>query len=71
MGRKKLPQRQVRPNDIDYLTEMPAFVPAGKILVHNNVVPAKRIGSRGFRIWYVSSVNSAGYVVCDCGWRGS
>ena len=50
------------------MTDMPAVVPAGKLLVHNNVVPAKRIGSRGFRIWYVSAANSGEYVVCDCGW---
>jgi hypothetical protein len=69
MSRKKLrlQQRQMPPNDIDYLEEMPTAVPAGKILVHNNVVPAKRIGSRGFRIWYVAP-DSAKYVVCDCGW---
>jgi hypothetical protein len=69
MSRKKLrlQQRQISTNDIDYLEEMPTVVPAGKILVHNNVVPAKRIGSRGFRIWYVVP-DSAKYVVCDCGW---
>ena len=69
MSRKKLrlQRQQMPPNDIDYLEEMPTVVPAGKILVHNNVVPAKRIGSRGFRIWYASP-DSAKYVVCDCGW---
>jgi hypothetical protein len=69
MSRKKLrlQQRLMPPNEIDYLEEMPTVVPAGKLLVHNNVVPAKRIGSRGFRIWYVSP-DSAKYVVCDCGW---
>src|SRR5258706_327844 len=46
MSRKKLrlQRQQMPPNDIDYLEEMPTVVPAGKILVHNNVVPAKRIG---------------------------
>jgi len=69
MSRKKfrLQQRQMPPNDIDYLEEMPTVIPAGKFLIHNNVVPAKRIGSRGFRIWYVSP-DSTKYVVCDCGW---
>ncbi len=67
MARKRLQQRQMPPNDIDYLEEMPTAVPAGKILIHNNVVPARRIGSRGFRIWYASP-DSNKYVVCDCGW---
>jgi hypothetical protein len=37
MSRKKLrlQQRQMPPNEIDYLEEMPTVVPAGKILVHN------------------------------------
>ncbi len=69
MSRKKLrlQQRRMLANEIEYLEEMPVVVPAGKLLVHNNVVPAKRVGSRGFRIWYVSP-DAAKYVVCDCGW---
>jgi hypothetical protein len=67
MPRKRLPQREVRPSDIDYLEEMPTAIPAGKILIHNNVVPARRINTRGFRIWFASP-DSNKYVVCDCGW---
>jgi hypothetical protein len=69
MGRNKLrlQQRLMPRNEIEYLEEMPTVVPAGKIVVHNNVVPAKRIGSRGFRIWYVAA-DSSKYVACDCGW---
>jgi hypothetical protein len=67
MPRRRLSQREVRPSDIDYLDEMPIVIPEGKILVHNNVVPARRIGTRGFRIWYASP-DSNKYVVCDCDW---
>ena len=67
MTKRRLPQREVGANDIDYLEEIPTVIPAGKILVHNNVVPARRIGSRGFRIWYASP-DSNKYVVCQCDW---
>lgn len=65
--RIRLQQWQMPRNEIAYLEEMPTVVPTGKLLVHNNVVPAKRIGSRGFRIWYASP-DDAKYVACDCGW---
>src|SRR5256714_14123179 len=49
------------PNAPAYLRRMPtkAEVPAGMIVVHNNVRPP-RIGSRGFRAWLAHPV--AGYV---------
>ena len=55
------------PNAPAYLRRMPtkAEVPAGMIVVHNNVRPP-RIGSRGFRAWLAHPV--AGYVRCDCKW---
>ena len=67
MTKRRLPQREVRPSDLDYLDEMPTEIPIGKILVHNNVVPARRIGTRGFRVWFASP-DSNKYVVCDCDW---
>jgi hypothetical protein len=53
------------PNAPAYLRRMPtkAEVPAGMIVVHNNVRPP-RIGSRGFRAWLAHPV--AGSVRCDC-----
>jgi hypothetical protein len=67
MSRRRLPQREVGPSDIDYLDEMPAAIPAGEILVHNNVVPARRINTRGFRAW-LTAPDPSKFVVCDCGW---
>jgi hypothetical protein len=67
MSRRRLPQRDVRPSDIDYLDEMPTAVPAGRILVHNNVVPARRINTRGFRVWFASPEPNK-FVVCECDW---
>lgn len=67
MSRRRLPQREVRPSDIDYLEEMPAAVPAGQILVHNNVVPTRRINTRGFRVW-LAAPDPVKFVVCDCDW---
>jgi hypothetical protein len=67
MAKRRLQKWQLHLNDIEYLSTMPEEVPTGKILLHNNVVPARRIGSRGFRIW-LSSPDSTKYVACDCGW---
>ncbi len=55
------------PNAPAYLRRMPtkAEVPAGMVVVHNNVRPP-RIGSRGFRAWLAHP--AAGYVRCDCKW---
>jgi hypothetical protein len=38
---------------MEYLYKMPHTIPEGKILVHNYVVPTRRLGSRtrGFRVW--------------------
>ena len=33
----------------DYLSRAPESVPSGKIVVHNDVRPTKRFGSRGFQ----------------------
>lgn len=52
--------------DQEYLFKLPVVVPAGKVLVHNQVRPTRRLGSRGFRAW-LSSPDPAAYVVCDCG----
>ena len=46
---------------------MPTEIPAGKIVVHNNVVPARRVNTRGFRVW-LASPGSNKYIVCDCNW---
>lgn len=51
----------------EYLSRLPDTVPAGRVLVHNNVRPARRLGSRGFRAW-LQEPDPDRLVVCDCGW---
>jgi hypothetical protein len=50
----------------EYLTRLPAAVPAGRVLVHNHVMPTRRLGARGFRVWL--SAIRAGLEVCGCEW---
>lgn len=53
----------------DYLSKIPQTVPAGRIVVHNHIVPPSKIlGVRGFRAWLASTKDAAGYVKCDCDW---
>jgi hypothetical protein len=49
-----------------YLRWIPAEVPAGWVVVHNNVRPARRLGWNGFRAWLTGP--STRLVVCDCDW---
>jgi hypothetical protein len=52
---------------VEYLFTLPAVIPTNRVLVHNNVRPTRRLGSRGFRAW----LSPAGYqhlVACDCDW---
>jgi len=46
---------------------MPTAIPAGQILVHNNVVPTRRINTRGFRAWFAAPDPNK-LVICDCDW---
>jgi hypothetical protein len=50
----------------DYVTHIPEKVPAGKVLVHNQIVPVHPLGLHGFRAWVVKP--SKDYEVCLCGW---
>jgi hypothetical protein len=53
--------------EIEYLRSLPKTVPAGKVLVHNQVYPvARRQGTRGSRYWLRPP--SDRFEVCDCGW---
>lgn len=51
----------------EYLTAIPAELPAGRLLVHNHVRPTRRLGSRGFRAWLADEA-AENYEVCGCGW---
>jgi hypothetical protein len=50
-----------------YLFRLPKTVPAGCVVVHNNVRPTRRLGSRGFRAW-LSLPDPATLEVCPCAW---
>jgi hypothetical protein len=39
----------------------------GQVVVHNSVRPTRRLGSRGFRVWY-DSPTAPGLTPCDCDW---
>jgi len=52
--------------EVEYLARIPDHVPEGKIVVHNQVRPTRRLGSRGFRAW-LDTPNDK-YEACQCGW---
>ncbi len=45
-----------------------ADVPEGKVVVHNHVVPARRLGVRGFRTWTQGQNEEPAIEVCPCKW---
>ena len=52
----------------EYLTQLPSEVPPGRLLVHNQVRPARMLGERGFRAWLQEPSAQPPLVRCDCGW---
>ena len=50
----------------NYLTRIPSRVPRHRIVVHNQVRTARRLGTRGFRAWLADPGDH--YEVCKCGW---
>jgi len=54
--------------DSEYIYEIPAAVPPGKMLVHNHVVPhSRKLGRDGFRAW-LANPDPEKYVLCSCDW---
>lgn len=55
-----------------YLERIPPnadAIPAGLVVVHNHVRPARRLGTRGFRAWLQAPDDRVTVVtVCECGW---
>ena len=52
-----------------YLEKIPVSaddISAGRIVVHNNVRPSRRLGKRGFRAWLDEP--GPDKEPCDCGW---
>jgi hypothetical protein len=59
--------RRLAESGMEYLQRLPDFVPADKVLVHNQVRATSRLGLRGFRVW-LSSSDPAKLEICACGW---
>jgi hypothetical protein len=58
-------------SELRYLSALPKSVPAGRIVVHNQVRPPGfpniRLGFDGFRAW-TEPEDAPERVRCDCGW---
>lgn len=55
--------------EVLYLNKVPRSsdeIPAGKVVVHNNVRPTNVLGSRGFRAWLEPA--SKKLIPCECDW---
>jgi prophage regulatory protein len=50
----------------EYLLALPDVIPRGRVLVHNNLRPTRRLGWRGFRAWLSPPGDQLS--VCACGW---
>jgi hypothetical protein len=53
----------------EYLHALPGKLPHGSYLVHNHVVPARRLGDRGFRAW-VQQGGEDELIECGCDFGG-
>jgi hypothetical protein len=52
---------------MDYLSRLPDALPDdGRVLVHNQVRPSRKLGSYGFRAWLQPMGDRI--EVCDCSW---
>jgi hypothetical protein len=49
-----------------YPLKIPPAVPMGQVIAHNQVHPARRQGTRGFRFWLQRPATTL--TLCDCGW---
>ncbi len=50
-----------------YPSRLPAILSVGRVLVQNQVIPTRRLGSRGFRTW-LDDPDPARLQLCGCGW---
>lgn len=55
-------------DDKKYLNAIPTTIPDGWVMVHNQVRPTRRLGSRGFRAWLQPVGSARKLEVCGCGW---
>jgi hypothetical protein len=54
------------PARVHFLSRLPDTVPPGEYLVHNNLRPARHIGTRGFKAW--TQTDADNLEPCDCVW---
>lgn len=75
MAKKRFKELK-RSLDLEHAARMSAYlsgnvaslrVPVGKVVVHNHIKPANRLGVRGFRAW-LSEPQEKSITRCDCGW---
>jgi hypothetical protein len=66
LARRDAPIRRLLPVGGTYLERIPAAVPPDRVVVHNQVRPARRLGTRGFRAWLQPP--GAELALCSCGW---
>jgi hypothetical protein len=60
---------KANPEEMRYLSSgIPRTIPAGRVLVHNSVVPQRLIGLNGFRAWTQKMTDHL--EVCPCDWVG-
>jgi hypothetical protein len=60
------PEVEMIMTNMQYLSTLPKTVPAGLVIVHNQVVPSRQPGTRGSRCWLQPP--SDRLEVCPCGW---
>jgi len=53
-----------------YVASIPRKLPAGRVLVHNDVIRQNRLGSNGFRAWTQPLDAEPALESCGCGWSG-
>src|SRR5688572_30118953 len=52
-----------------YVTGIPRkALPEGRVLVHNHIVPQRRLGMNGFRAW--TQPRDERLILCSCDWAG-
>ncbi len=54
---------------VEYVDEIPAAVPTGRVVVHNTVVAHTPLGFNGLRAWLEAAEAESGHLErCDCTW---
>jgi hypothetical protein len=70
----KLPKNQIPKGTMRYVSGIPKKIPDGWVLVHNQVVPQRRLGLNGFRAWLEKlgsrDPSAPPLVRCECDWAG-